>query len=190
MTTNPEAGMRLVRAADLEEVRDLLAERIHGNPARSAGHNARLAVEAMLATAPVAPAGSVDCCPLCSGDCAGANPPVLDCPLAARAQPSGGFLGHVIVPNSGVGAVFVPASEGIPLMGGKGRVIPVYDGLQNVTANPTEPAARDGGEALDLHAIAKDASERVHKNGGCVPQLAYAPILWALQDALAASGEK
>lgn len=38
--------------------------------------------------------------------------------------------------------------------------------------------------SFDLHAIAKDASERVHKNGGCVPQLAFAPILWALQDAM------
>lgn len=38
---------------------------------------------------------------------------------------------------------------------------------------------------IDLEAIAKDAAERVHKNGGCVPQLAFAPILFALQDALA-----
>lgn len=37
---------------------------------------------------------------------------------------------------------------------------------------------------IDLEAIAKDAAERVHKNGGCVPQLAFAPILFALQDAL------
>ena len=37
---------------------------------------------------------------------------------------------------------------------------------------------------MDLDAIAKDAAERVHKNGGCVPQLAFAPILWALQDAV------
>ena len=36
-----------------------------------------------------------------------------------------------------------------------------------------------------LEAIAKDAAERVHKNGGCVPQLAYAPILFALQDGFA-----
>lgn len=43
--------------------------------------------------------------------------------------------------------------------------------------------------SVDLHAIAKDAAERVHKNGGCVPQLAFAPILWALQDALR-SGDK
>ena len=39
----------------------------------------------------------------------------------------------------------------------------------------------------DLKAIAKDAAERVHKNGGCVPQMAFAPILFALQDALAAA---
>lgn len=44
---------------------------------------------------------------------------------------------------------------------------------------------------LDLEAIAKDAAERVHKNGGCVPQLSFAPILFALQDALSlpAGGE-
>lgn len=39
----------------------------------------------------------------------------------------------------------------------------------------------------DLHAIAKAAAEGVHKNGGCVPQLAFAPILWALQDAFPAA---
>lgn len=38
----------------------------------------------------------------------------------------------------------------------------------------------------DLEAIAKDAAERVHKNGGCVPQIAFAPILFALQDAFPA----
>lgn len=38
----------------------------------------------------------------------------------------------------------------------------------------------------DLEAIAKDAAERVHKNGGCVPQMAFAPILFALQDAFPA----
>lgn len=37
---------------------------------------------------------------------------------------------------------------------------------------------------IDLQAIARDAAERVHKNGGCVPQMAFAPILFALQDAL------
>jgi hypothetical protein len=37
---------------------------------------------------------------------------------------------------------------------------------------------------IDLKAIAKDAADRVHKNGGCVPQMAFAPILFALQDAL------
>ena len=42
--------------------------------------------------------------------------------------------------------------------------------------------------AVDLHAIAKDAAERVHKNGGCVPQLSFAPILFALQDALPEAG--
>jgi hypothetical protein len=41
----------VVRRADLEEVRDLLMERIYGSAARSPGHNARLAVEAMLAAA-------------------------------------------------------------------------------------------------------------------------------------------
>ena len=37
---------------------------------------------------------------------------------------------------------------------------------------------------IDLKAIAKDAAERVHQNGGCVPQMAFAPILFALEDAL------
>lgn len=35
-----------------------------------------------------------------------------------------------------------------------------------------------------MQAIAKDAAKRVHANGGCVPQLAFAPILFALQDAI------
>lgn len=39
----------------------------------------------------------------------------------------------------------------------------------------------------DLQAIAKDAAERVHENGGCVPQLSFAPILFALQDAFPAA---
>jgi hypothetical protein len=34
----------------LETARDLLMERIHGNPARSAAHNARLYVESALST--------------------------------------------------------------------------------------------------------------------------------------------
>ena len=50
----PTDALRLVPVSALEEVRDLLLERIHGNPARSAGHNARLAVEAILA-APASP---------------------------------------------------------------------------------------------------------------------------------------
>lgn len=33
----------------LEEARDLLLERRHGNSARSPGHNARLAIEAAIA---------------------------------------------------------------------------------------------------------------------------------------------
>jgi len=41
-------GYKLVPVEALEEVRDLLMERRHGNPARSPGHNARLAVEALL----------------------------------------------------------------------------------------------------------------------------------------------
>jgi len=52
--THPTDALRLVPVSALEEVRDLLMERIHGNPARSAGHNARLAVEAILA-APASP---------------------------------------------------------------------------------------------------------------------------------------
>ncbi|MGU3457257.1 hypothetical protein ACLBV5_13195 [Brevundimonas sp. M1A4_2e] len=52
-----------------------------------------------------------------------------------------------------------------------------------------QPQAREEAQPLgpDLHAIAKDAAERVHKNGGCVPQMAYAPILFALQDAMKAT---
>jgi hypothetical protein len=48
-------------------------------------------------------------------------------------------------------------------------------------AAPADPVG-GVGEAR-LRAIAKDASERVAKNAGIVPQLAFAPILWALQDA-------
>ena len=40
-----------VPVEDLERVRDLLMERIHGSPARSPAHNARLEVEAMLSAA-------------------------------------------------------------------------------------------------------------------------------------------
>lgn len=41
-------------------------------------------------------------------------------------------------------------------------------------------------EELDrLEALAKDAAERVAKNAGIAPQLAFAPILFALQDAQA-----
>ncbi len=35
----------------------------------------------------------------------------------------------------------------------------------------------------DMRAIAKDAAERVAKNAKIPPQLAFAPILWALQNA-------
>lgn len=59
-----------------------------------------------------------------------------------------------------------------------------------MTETGQPPSVRDGMAMGDLHAIAKDAAERVHKNGGCVPQLAYAPILWALQDACALSPRK
>jgi hypothetical protein len=52
---------------------------------------------------------------------------------------------------------------------------------ERLAALSPEAPAREG---VDLRAIAKDAAERVHKNGGCVPQMAYAPILFALQDAL------
>ena len=59
-----------------------------------------------------------------------------------RPAPETGFLGHLVVPKSGVGAVFIGKGEPVPLMGDKGRVVPVYDGPQNVTANdPTEAVA-------------------------------------------------
>jgi hypothetical protein len=48
----------------------------------------------------------------------------------------------------------------------------------------TQPVAETpvvSGQA-HLHAIAKAAALGVHENGGCVPQMAFAPILWALQD--------
>ena len=38
-----------------------------------------------------------------------------------------------------------------------------------------------------LHEAVKDASLRAAKNGSVAPQLMYAPILWAMQDALAAA---
>jgi hypothetical protein len=41
-----------VPVSDLEYVRDLLMERVHGSPARSPGHNARLTIESMLSAAP------------------------------------------------------------------------------------------------------------------------------------------
>ena len=41
--------------AALEEIRDLLMERVHGNSARSPAHNARLKVEALLAASPPIP---------------------------------------------------------------------------------------------------------------------------------------
>ena len=37
-----------------------------------------------------------------------------------------------------------------------------------------------------LHDAVKDASERAGKNASVAPQLLYAPILWAMQDALSA----
>ncbi|RYG87653.1 MAG: hypothetical protein EON59_06790 [Alphaproteobacteria bacterium] len=49
-------------------------------------------------------------------------------------------------------------------------------------AEPVKATA--GGELARLVAIAKAASEGVAKNAGIAPQLAFAPILWALQDAL------
>jgi len=49
------------RAARLEEAVteaiDLLMERTHGNPARSAGHNARLCLQSALSTQPTKPEG-------------------------------------------------------------------------------------------------------------------------------------
>lgn len=48
-TFDPPTVKALIRAAmALEEARDLLLERKHGNPARSAGHNARLTIESAL----------------------------------------------------------------------------------------------------------------------------------------------
>ena len=49
----PHIRMVSVPVASIEEVRDLLMERLHGSPARSPAHNARLCVEAMLTAAPV-----------------------------------------------------------------------------------------------------------------------------------------
>lgn len=49
-------GLRVVAVELLEEIRDLLTERVHGNPARSPGHNARLLVERLIEQAAPAPA--------------------------------------------------------------------------------------------------------------------------------------
>jgi len=49
-----EAENARLRAA-MQEACDLLAERKHGSPARSPGHNARLRLETSLATAPESP---------------------------------------------------------------------------------------------------------------------------------------
>ena len=75
-----------------------------------------------------------------------------------RPAPETGFLGHLVVPKSGVGAVFIGKGEPVPLMGDKGRVVPVYDGPQNVTANdPMEAVA--WRETTDDAALLRLANE-------------------------------
>ncbi|WBT04856.1 hypothetical protein PFY01_09335 [Brevundimonas vesicularis] len=54
----------------------------------------------------------------------------------------GEFLGHLVAPKSGVGMVFVPKGEPVPLMAGRGSVTPVYSGPQNVTT-PARAEAQD-----------------------------------------------
>ena len=86
----------------------------------------------------------------------------------ADPRPDPTFLGHLIVPNSGVGAVFIDKGQPIPLMGNKGHVIPVYDGPQNVTADPLE-ALREAREVIKtallvLANLPDSTVEGMHKN--------------------------
>ena len=68
-----------------QEVRDLLLERIQGSPARSAAHNARVRADSLImllsSIIPAAQEDYPDPCPVCSGDCSSANPPVMNCPM-------------------------------------------------------------------------------------------------------------
>lgn len=52
-------------------------------------------------------------------------------------------------------------------------------------AAPSAGSAPERADKAKLHEIAKDASLRAAKNSGAPPQLLYAPILWALQEAFA-----
>jgi hypothetical protein len=70
----------------------------------------------------------------------------------------------LIVPNSGVGAVFIDKGQPTPFMGNKGRVIPVYDGPQNVTADPLE-ALRVGD--LLLYDMGEGVKVRCTYRGDC-----------------------
>jgi len=82
----------------------------------------------------------------------------------ADPRPDPTFLGHLIVPNSGVGAVFIDKGQPTPFMGNKGRVIPVYDGSQNVTADPRDEALREAREALVYYSKAEAYGRRIILN--------------------------
>ena len=96
------------------------------------------------------------------------------------------FLGHIIVPKSGVGAVFIDKSEGVPIMGGKGSVVPVYSGPQNVTAPfpPVVPAPEGEVVAwgcfdtngLDDKLVYRDRRRAEDAAFACTPSLTVKPL--------------
>lgn len=198
------------------------------------------AMALLLPVAPVAPAGSDDCCPLCSGDCAGANPPVLDCPLAARAQPPGGeavalnlrpkVLAFAVLMEAKLrendwkggwqkdsaaglmkrlreeaeelaGAVAGPwtgniswkrltANEAADVANFAMMVADVCGGLPDAIcdglAHPTEPAARDGGEARFAACYENGAHPDCHRcYRGEVPNMSDDSGLWVEMGAVA-----
>jgi hypothetical protein len=63
-----------------------------------------------------------------------------------------------------------------------GRKQTIVAAIDEALKRASQPAP--SGWQQRIAAIARDASERVAKNAGVAPQLCYAPILWALQDAL------
>jgi hypothetical protein len=114
-----------------------------------------------------APSTAEDACMAGGAECSGCDTSgrcTFVCELTpADPRPDPAFLGHLIVPNSGVGAVFIDKGQPIPLMGNKGHVIPVYDGPQNVTADPLE-ALREAREALVYYSKAEAYGRRIILN--------------------------
>jgi hypothetical protein len=64
------------------------------------------------------------------------------------------------------------------------RVGPLADAIVKHVDDALGAHPAPSGWQQRIAAIAKDASERVAKNAGVAPQLCYAPILWALEDAM------